>query len=60
MKESLAQISMEQEVSVWHAFSAAGTVTLLHCDKSINALKDKRIKHKGLLDISEKLFSAEE
>ena len=45
---------------VWGAFSAAGTGELLHCEKSINALKYRRILQKGLLPTIEKSFSKEE
>lgn len=30
-------------VSVLHAFSAAGTGELLHCDKSVNVVEDRRL-----------------
>jgi len=59
-----AQESLPQHggrgVILWGAFSAAGIVELLHCEKYFNALEYRRLLHNGLLPTNEKLLSKEE
>jgi len=48
----------ERGVMVWGAFLAAGIGDLLHCEKSFNALENRKVLQNGLLLTTEKLSKA--